>query len=225
MLTAPSRGKSLAMTAAPDPRRPAAGPSRPMAGLVEGPPPREAYAGFGAESVIAAPAIVTCPHRIEIGDGVFVLPGAWLSVVEEHQGRRYEPRLRIGDRVTLGRDIVIACIGLVEIGADVLTGDRVFIGDTYHDFRDPSTPVARQQMVDPRPVRIGRGAFLGLGAIVLPGVRIGENGYVGAGAVVTEDVPDRCVVVGNPARVVRRWDEATGQWTREPGPGRQGGPS
>lgn len=181
------------------------------------PPPR-AYAAFGADSVIAEPATITCPHRIEIGDGVLIMPGAWLSVVEEHRGRRYEPRLRIGDRASLGRDMVIACIGLVEIGADVLTGDRVFIGDTYHDFRDPNTPVGRQHMVDPRPVRIGRGAFLGLGAIVLPGVTIGENGYVGAGAVVTEDVPDRCVVVGNPARVIRRWDDAARQWVREPGP-------
>jgi acetyltransferase-like isoleucine patch superfamily enzyme len=102
----------------------------------------------------------------------------------------------------------------------VLTADRVFIGDTYHDFRAPDIPVARQQMVDPKPVRIGQGAFLGVGAIILPGVTIGENGYVGAGAVVTEDVPDRCVVVGNPARVVRRWDKATGQWIRDPGPGR-----
>lgn len=145
------------------------------------------------------------------------MPRAWLSVVEEHRGRRYEPRLRIGDRVEIGRDMVIACVGLIEIGADVLTGDRVFIGDTYHDFRAPDTPVARQQMVDPKPVRIGQGAFLGVGAIVLPGVTIGDNAYVGAGAVVTEDVPDRCVVVGNPARVIRRWDAASGRWIRESG--------
>jgi acetyltransferase-like isoleucine patch superfamily enzyme len=189
-----------------------------MPDLMDHRPPPDAYAAFGAGSIIAPPARITCPHRIEIGDRVVIMPGAWLSVFEEHRGRSYEPRLRIGDRVEIGQGMVISCIGLIEIGADVLTGDRVFIGDTYHDFRAPDVAVGQQQMVDPRPVRIGRGAFLGIGSIILPGVTIGENGYVGAGAVVTEDVPARCVVVGNPARVVRRWDRATGQWLREPGP-------
>lgn len=183
-----------------------------------GVPPPEAFAAFGPRSAIAPPATITCPHRIEIGAGVLIMGGAWLSVVEEHRGRRHEPLLRIGDRVALGRDAVIACVGLVEIGDDVLTADRVFIGDTSHGYRDPHTPVRRQPMSDPRPVRIGPGAFLGVGAIVLPGVTVGENGYVGAGAVVTADVPARTVVVGNPARVVRRWDEARGEWVRE-GPG------
>jgi acetyltransferase-like isoleucine patch superfamily enzyme len=197
------------MIAGPDPPPPV---DQRLMRVPDARPPREAYAAFGVDSVIAPPATITCPHRIEIGDGVFIMQGAWLSVVEEHRGRRYEPRLRIGDRVALGRDAVIACIGLIEIGADVLTADRVFIGDTYHDFRDPDTPVAHQHLVDPRPVRIGRGAFIGVGAIVLPGVTIGTHGYVGAGAVVTEDVPDRCVVVGNPARVIKRWEEAAGEW-------------
>lgn len=178
----------------------------------DAPPPPEAYAAFGEGSVIAPPATVNCPHRIEIGRGVWIMPGAWLSVFEEHNGRRYEPRLRIGDRVALWRHAVIACVGSVEIEDDVLTADRIFIGDTSHGYRDPRAPVARQPLIDPRPVRIGRGAFLGVGAIVLAGVTIGENGYVGAGAVVTSDVPARSVVVGNPARVVRRWDEAAGDW-------------
>jgi acetyltransferase-like isoleucine patch superfamily enzyme len=176
------------------------------------PPPPEAYAAFGTGSVIAPPAIVRCPHRIEVGSDVLVMPGSWLSAVEEHRGRTYEPRLVIHDRVHLGRDAVVACAGLVEIGQDVLTADRVFIGDSYHDYRDPDTPVALQTMTDPRPVRIRRGAYLGVGAIVLPGVTVGENGYVGAGAVVTADVPDRSVVVGNPARVVKRWDSAAAEW-------------
>jgi acetyltransferase-like isoleucine patch superfamily enzyme len=204
----------------PSPQHPAVAHARPLLQREDLRPPHDAYASFGIDSVIAPPATITCPHRIEIGNGVLIMPGAWLSVVEEHRGRHYEPRLRIGDRVEVGRDMVIACVGLIEIGEDVLTGDRVFIGDTYHDFRAPDVPVARQQMVDPKPVRIGPGAFLGVGAIVLPGVTIGENGYVGAGAVVTRNVPDRCVVVGNPARVIKRWDTASGRWIRESGPHR-----
>jgi hypothetical protein len=67
-------------------------------------------------------------------------------------------------------------------------------------------------MAHPEPVVIGRGAFLGVGSIVLMGVTVGEHAYVGAGAVVTADVAPYTLVVGNPARPVRRWDEAAGDW-------------
>lgn len=53
-------------------------------------------------------------------------------------------------------------------------------------------------------VHVGRGAFVGAGAVCTPKVRIGANAIVGAGAVVLQDVPDGAVVVGNPARVVKR---------------------
>ena len=52
-------------------------------------------------------------------------------------------------------------------------------------------------------VTLGFGAAVGAGATLLPGITVGEHAIVGAGAVVTRDVPDRSLVVGNPARVVR----------------------
>ena len=56
--------------------------------------------------------------------------------------------------------------------------------------------------------------FLGINAVVLPGVRIGKNAVVGAGSVVTVDVAARTVVAGNPASVIRRFNPATGTWLR-----------
>jgi acetyltransferase-like isoleucine patch superfamily enzyme len=132
--------------------------------------------------------------------------------VDEHLGRRYDPHLLIGDGANLGPDIVIACIGTVEIGPRVLTASRVFIGDTYHDYRDPHAAVIDQPMVDPEPVHIGEGAFLGIGSMVMPGVMVGEHAYVAAGAVVTTHVPPSTVVAGNPARVIKRWDESLQRW-------------
>ena len=52
-------------------------------------------------------------------------------------------------------------------------------------------------------VEIGHGTLIGAGAVVLPKIRIGANAIVGAGSVVTKDVPDNCVVVGNPARMTQ----------------------
>ena len=58
-------------------------------------------------------------------------------------------------------------------------------------------------------VTIGNGTMIGAGAVVLPNINIGEKAVVGAGAVVTRDVPDLCVVVGNPARVIRTNTQAS----------------
>jgi acetyltransferase-like isoleucine patch superfamily enzyme len=159
------------------------------------------------------PARVYGHDRIHIGSDVTIFPNAFLSVVETHDGRSFGAKLVIGDRCQLGRDLVVACFGAVEIGPDVLAADRVFIGDTYRDYRDPSTPIRQQPLVEPRPVKIGAGAFLGINCCIMPGVTIGDRAYVGAGAVVTSDVPSLSVVVGNPATVVREYDPSADAWT------------
>ena len=55
-----------------------------------------------------------------------------------------------------------------------------------------------------KPVTIKKGAVISVGCIIIAGVTIGENSIVGAGSVVAQDVPDYCVVVGNPARIVKK---------------------
>jgi acetyltransferase-like isoleucine patch superfamily enzyme len=57
-----------------------------------------------------------------------------------------------------------------------------------------------------KPVLIKKGAVISVGCIIIAGVTIGENSIVGAGSVVTQDIPDYCVAVGNPARVIKKID-------------------
>ncbi len=75
------------------------------------------------------------------------------------------------------------------IGHHARFGDFVSIG--------PGVSIAGE-------VTIGDGAVIGAGAVLLPGISIGANAVVGGGAVVTRDVPPECLVLGNPARVIRR---------------------
>jgi acetyltransferase-like isoleucine patch superfamily enzyme len=174
------------------------------------PPPPSAFKRFGDGAFVVPPARVTRPDLIEIGDGTIVQEHSRISVVECVDG--IVPRLVIGDRCNLGAQLHIACVGDVEIGDDVLTAARCFIGDTYHGYEDPTLPVIAQPMARPAPVRIGDGAFLGIGSVVLMGVTVGEGAYVAAGAVVTRDVPARTLVVGNPARPVKEWDPEAQNW-------------
>ena len=82
--------------------------------------------------------------------------------------------------------------------------DDVFIGPTVQLVTEnhPEQPSVRRNVYT-KPIVIRRGAWIGAGAIILPGVTIGEHSIVAAGAVVTKSVPDNVIVAGNPARVMR----------------------
>ncbi len=169
-------------------------------------------AAFGPNSLIEPPATLLSPHRIEIGDNVLLHRDAFLSVVEEHNGRRYDPHLRIGRGTNFGRNLWVSCVGSIDIGEEVLAGHNVLITDTYHSYEDPDVSIVRQPMAPPRAVVIGDGCILGPHVAVLAGVTIGARSFVSAGAVVTKSVPPNSVVVGNPARVLRWFDRSRGEW-------------
>jgi acetyltransferase-like isoleucine patch superfamily enzyme len=174
------------------------------------PPPPHAFRRFGENSLIVPPARIESPEAIEIGDRVVVHEHAWFSVVKAFDD--VEPRLVIDDDVLIDRLCHIACVGEIVIGRRVSIGERSLIGDTFHRYDDVTTPVIDQPLARPRKVTIEAGAHLGLASLIVPGVTVGEQAFVGAGAVVTRDVPPRTLVVGNPARPVKRYDEERAAW-------------
>jgi acetyltransferase-like isoleucine patch superfamily enzyme len=176
------------------------------------PPPPSAFGAYGHNTWIAPPGRVSLPSSVFLGDDITILERSFLSVVAAVPG--VTPKLTIGDRTSIGAQSHIACVGEIDIGPEVLTAARIFIGDTYHRYEDPDLAVIDQPMAEPEKVTIGRGSFLGIGSAVLMGVTVGEHAYIGAGAVVTTDVEPHTLVVGNPARPVRRWDPRAGEWTR-----------
>ena len=124
-----------------------------------------------------------------------------------------DPVVSIGSRCLIGRGSHIVGHWEIVIGDDIQTGPYVYITDQNHSYDDPVEPIGRQWPTE-APVRIGSGSWLGANAVILPGAQIGEHVVVAAGAVVRGEVPDRCVVAGVPARIVRRWVEGTG-WVTE----------
>jgi acetyltransferase-like isoleucine patch superfamily enzyme len=118
----------------------------------------------------------------------------------------------VGDRCVIGRGSHIIGHFSIEIGDEVQTGPYVYITDQNHAYEDPDVPIGRQWPVD-RPVSIGSGAWLGTGVVVLPGSSVGRNTVIGAGSVVTGEIPDHCVAVGVPAKVVKRYEPGEG-WVK-----------
>ena len=85
----------------------------------------------------------------------------------------------------------------------VIVEDEVFCGPRMITMNDKRICHRRPGLIFVRSApRILRAARVGGGSVLMPGVTIGENAFVGSGAVVTKDVPDRAIVVGNPARII-----------------------
>jgi acetyltransferase-like isoleucine patch superfamily enzyme len=126
-----------------------------------------------------------------------VMPGARIGAECNLCDHTYvEGGAIIGDRVTVKSGVYL-WDGL-RIEDDVFLGPQAtFTNDPFPRSKKPADfPVTT----------ICRGASIGAGAVILPGITVGERAMVGAGAVVTKDVPEYAVVVGNPARVIRTLD-------------------
>ncbi|HEY8092524.1 MAG TPA: DapH/DapD/GlmU-related protein [Acidimicrobiales bacterium] len=169
------------------------------------------FGSFGTRSVICFPPTAIVNERyIHIGAGTMIGPGVSLSAGMVPGQRCLSDRVvGIGDRCLIGKGSGIVGHLSIEIGDDVWTGHDVYITDQNHAYEDLDLPISRQVMPE-RPVIIGAGSWLGHGTVVLPGARIGRHVVVGAGAVVVGELPDRCVAVGAPARVIRRYIDGQG---------------
>ncbi|HSA51473.1 MAG TPA: acyltransferase [Yinghuangia sp.] len=169
------------------------------------------FGALGAESRFAFPTGAIFGERwIRIGERNLIGEHVSLSagLIPGHDlGNR--TIVTIGDQCTIGRGSHIVGHNSIVIGDDVWTGPYVYITDQNHGYADPDRPIGLQWPVNDV-VEIGSGSWLGAGAIILPGARLGRNVVVAAGSVVRGTVPDHSVVAGVPAKVVRRYDPATG---------------
>ena len=122
------------------------------------------------------------------------------------------PKASIGDNCNINshcfieNDVIIGNNVTIKCGVYIWDGlrieDDVFVGPnvTFTNDKLPRSKVSPERLLN---TVLRRGASIGAGAVLLPGIEIGENAMIGAGAVVTRDVPPNSVVVGSPARVVR----------------------
>jgi acetyltransferase-like isoleucine patch superfamily enzyme len=139
--------------------------------------------------------IVNQGGRILIGERVLLFFDYAPSILAVFRGARLE----IGDRTSINYGADFAATGLIRIGADCRIGTHVSIMDNdFHDIAD------RERRPDPRPVLIGDRVWIANRALILPGVTIGNDSVIGAGSVVIADVPERCLAMGNPARVIKK---------------------
>ena len=145
-------------------------------------------------------ALVNDLVRAEDGAAI-IMPGFFCD---------YGDNVRLGKRAFVNGNCVFLDCAEIIVGDDFQCGPGVQLLTPEH----PLDAAERRAGIEwARTIRIGHDVWIGGGAIVLAGVTIGDRVVIGAGSVVTRDVPSDVVVVGNPARVVRRIEPSPpGAW-------------
>jgi len=117
----------------------------------------------------------------------------------------------VGDGTIIGIGSVV--IGPVNLGNNVMLAQHVVLSGLNHGYEDVlQSP--KMQPVSCREIVIADDVWIGANSVVAAGVTIGRHAVIGAGSVVTKDIPAYCVAVGNPAKVIKRYNRETKSWER-----------
>jgi len=156
----------------------------------------EQFKSLGEGTVLERGVLVFHPDHISIGNNVYV---GHNSILKGY----YKNEMSIGDHTWIGQCCFFHSAGGISIGKAVGIGPYVKIITSFHSDRDLEKPVLFHSL-EFKPVVLGDGCDIGVGAIILPGVSIGSGSIIGAGSVVTKNIPEYVIAAGVPARIIRQ---------------------
>lgn len=170
------------------------------------------FKSMGLKSVIKKPMFLT-PEYISIGSGCYIWNDARIEAVTSYANDSFNPHIILEDGVSIQQRCHITAADTLIIGKDTLISFDVSIQDTDHEYEDLSTPVGNQPLIVKK-TQIGENCFIGSGAKIQAGTILGRHCVVGTNAVVRGIFPDCCVIVGVPAKIVKRYDEKSASWKK-----------
>ena len=165
----------------------------------------------GPRSFIDPTAQVLGWQQVRIGHHTIVGENSWINVNQRDQS---EPAVIIGNNCFLGRRNFLTAGVTITIGDYCLTGpDCHFLG-ADHDSSSPFTPFSISGVPANGVIEVGTNCWFGSSVIVLKNVRIGFGSILGAGALVTRDCPPFSMMVGSPARIIKRFNMRRKEWVK-----------
>lgn len=164
------------------------------------------FGRFAMPSYLGKPIFLKGIRHVFIGKKVRIFPH--LRMETQSGGT-----IHIHDDVVISQNVHITSGGNLEIGKSSLILANVFITNIDHEYQEIGVHVVKQNMVV-KPTRIGDNCFIGMGAAIMAGTVLGKQCVVGANSVVRGVFPDYCVLVGAPAKVVRKYNPETHVWEK-----------
>ena len=159
------------------------------------------------KGIIDYPNYILGEKYISIGKGTIISKDTILTAWEKYEDEVFSPNIIIGENCTIGEHSHISACHQITIGNNILTGRYVYISDNAHGNSSKEdieiAPIKRKLHIK-GPIIIEDNVWIGERVCILSGVHVGKGAIIGANAVVTHDVPERCIVGGIPARIIKR---------------------
>lgn len=171
---------------------------------------------FSENSYIRMPSKISGGNFIKIGKSSVIGHNSWIATFDKYFEQNFSPNIEIGDNVSIGNFACLTAIDSIKIHDGCLFSEHVYVTDHFHGS-DPSSgkrPLL-QPLFSKGPVEIGENTFIGYRVTVLSGVKIGKNCVIGAHSVVNKTIPDNCMVVGSPAKIIKRFNFENKEWENE----------
>ena len=160
---------------------------------------------IGWRTYVAAPIFILGGRNITVGRDVRIFPH---SRFEAHD----KGKIVIEDDVSVGQNFHITSSGMrLVVGSHTTISANVMITNIDHEYREIGKHILRQPLLV-RKTTIGENCFIGTGVMIQAGTVLGKQCIVGANSVVRGAFPDYCVIVGAPARIVKRYDPQREGW-------------
>lgn len=161
----------------------------------------------GFPGYLGKPISIIGINKISVGKRVRIYPHVRLEV----HGKNSE--LIINDNVGIAQNVHITCSGNLVIGKNTTVLANVFITNIDHDYTEIDIPILEQKHILKETI-IGENCFIGIGAAIQAGTILGKQCIVGTNSVVRGVFPDYCVIVGNPAKIVKKFNFDTQTWEK-----------
>jgi len=172
----------------------------------------EKLGSIGKDSRIEYPFTISHHEKIRIGSNTTILSNSRIQLFPENSG--IDSEIHIGDNCLFGYRLTILCGGEITIGNDVLMASDVCITSENHGMNPEAEVSYGNQKLICTAVKIGNNCWIGDKVIILPGVEIGDWAIIGAGAVVTKNVDAYSIAVGNPAKIIKKYNNILKCWEK-----------
>lgn len=173
---------------------------------------KKQFGSIGWWTYIEKPLRIDNKENIYLDNDVNIASYCWLAA-KPKTSEKAKARLVIKKGSAIGDYAHIYATQEIIIDRNVLLANFVYVSDNLHGYEDINIPIIHQPIVQKNPVHIGEGSWLGEHVCVI-GASIGKHCVIGANSVVTHDIPDYCVAVGSPAKVIKKYNFNTQKWEK-----------
>ncbi|WP_441557811.1 DapH/DapD/GlmU-related protein [Chryseobacterium sp. 2TAF14] len=148
-----------------------------------------------------------------MGDRVSIGNNARIEGIKHYEAEKFDPKIILNDGVTIQQNIHLTCAESIEIGKNTAIAANVTITDIHHPYDDIHLPI-EQQNITTKPVYIGEGCKIYNNVVIMQGTKIGKHCTIGANSIVSGYFDDYCVIVGAPAKIVKKYNSDTKIWEK-----------